>query len=77
MKDKINLSINRGKSYFHILHNGKIIAKIKVSESNRTKNVSLEMSSDKSETVFKIERLAIDESYQLDDNRFNKEEYNR
>lgn len=77
MKDSITLVIARGKSYMHIIHKGKIIGKIEVSDLNRGNQSSLKLSSDKSETIYKIERLKNHLELVVDDDMFNREEYNK
>lgn len=77
MKDSITLVIARGKSHMHIIHKGEIIGKIEVSDLNRGNQCSLKLSSDKSETIYKIERLTNKIELIGDDDRFNREEYNR
>ena len=77
MKDSITLVIARGKSHMHIIHKGEVIGKIEVSDLNRGNQCSLRLSSDKSETVYKIERLKNHLEIIVDDDMFNREEYNK
>ena len=77
MKDRIILCISRGKSHLNILYMGNIIGKIEVSDLNRGNQVSLKLSSNKEDTVYKIERLTNNIELVGDDDRFNREEFNR
>lgn len=77
MKDRIVLSISRGKSHMNILYKGNIIGRIEVSDNNRGNQVSLKLSSDKNETVYKIEKLNNVNDVVFDESMFNKEEYNK
>lgn len=71
MKDSITLVISRGKNYLNLYHKGELVGKIEVSELNRGNQTSLKLSSDKTNTIFKITKENIDDDF------FNKEEFNK
>ena len=72
--NKITLGIARGRTYLDIYHKGELIGTIKISEQNRTTQVSLELTSDKEVTRYNINRT---EQIVPTDSFFNKEEFNK
>ena len=74
VKDSITLHIKRNKVSLDIVHNGKVIGNIAVSEMNRSINSSLKLTSDKSNTVFLLRKVVQDVE---DETIYNREEFNR
>jgi len=72
--NKITLGIARGKTHLDIYHKGELIGTIRVSEQNRTNQVSLELTSDKEVTRYNINRI---EQIVPTDSSYNKEEFNK
>jgi hypothetical protein len=72
--NRITLVISRGKTFLDIFHKGEKIGEIKVSDSNRTTQSSLQLTSDASVTRFKISRAIEVDNEELN---YNSEEFNR
>jgi hypothetical protein len=77
MKNKITLAISRGKSHLDIYHKGEKIGEILVSEGNRNNQISIQLASDADITRFKVIRDAARKITQIDEEHFNKEEFNK
>lgn len=73
MKNKITLAISRGKSHLDIYHKGEKIGEIFVSETNRSVQSALLLTSDADITRFRI----VKHDRAVDDDAFNREEFNR
>ncbi len=72
--NRITLVISRGKTFLDIFHKGEKIGEIKVSDSNRTTQSSLQLTSDASVTRFKISRAIEVDTEELN---YNLEEFNK
>lgn len=80
MKNKIILCISRGRSHLDIMYKGEKIGEIKVSNQNKSNQISLALSSDAEVTRFTINKEHKPHeqpSTDVDESRFNREEFNR
>ena len=73
-KNRILLSISRGRSFIDIYHEGRCIGSIMVSEQNRNNQISIDLRSDLPDTRFKIAKT---EESQISEDTWNQECFNK
>ena len=74
---KLWISLKRDRIYADIFYNGQKICTIKVNETNRSNNAVIDLVADKDVTFKIVKPTTTTENETENENRYNKELYNR